>query len=128
MTVLKAVGSYVLTFGLFFAFLVWFFDKPQEHDILIPVLTALFASATAGGIIKDDSFDEQERLVNALITAVVTSGIWVFLFYLNYRSNLADANKDDQILVAIFSVFDSWKVLMMAAITFFTTVSSSKKS
>ena len=128
MTTLKAIGAYVLTFGLFFAFLVWFFDKPHEHDILIPVLTALFASATAGGIIKDDSFDENERLISALITAVVTAGFWVFLFYLNYTGNLAKANNDNQILVAIVSVVDSWKILMMAAITFVTIISSSKKS
>lgn len=128
MTTLKATGAYVLTFFIFFAFLWWFFDKPHEHDILIPVLTALFASATAGGIIKDGSFDEQERLVNSLITSVVTAGFWVFLFYLNYTGNLAEANKDDQILVAIVSVVDSWKILMMAAITFVTIISSAKRS
>ena len=127
MTVLKAVGSYVLTFGLFFAFLVWFFDKPQEHDILIPVLTALFASATAGGIIKDDSFDERERLVNALITAVVTSGFWVYVFYNDY-SERVEKFADHQFLSAVGSVINMWDFLLMAAISFFVIVARAKKS
>ena len=81
MTALKAVGSYVLMTIFTFAFLWWFFDNPQEHDTLIIVLTAFFASASACKNIEDNSLDEQERLVNAVITAGVTAGFWVWLFY-----------------------------------------------
>ena len=127
MTVLKAFGSYVLTFGLFFAFLWWFFDKPQEHDTLITVLTAFFASATACKNIEDNSLDEQERLINAVITAVVTSGFWIWLFYDGYN-DLAEMFPNDKIVAAIGNVIDSWKYLVMAAISFVTIIASAKKS
>ncbi len=127
MTVLKAVGAYILTFGLFFAFLVWFFDKPQEHDILIPVLTAFFASASACKNIEDNSLDEQERLVNAVITAVVTAGFWVWLFYDGYN-DLAELFPNDKVFVAVGTVMDSWEYLLIAVISFITIISSAKKS
>lgn len=127
MTAFKAIGSYILTFGLFFAFLVWFFDKPQEHDILIPVLTALFASSSACKNIEDAALDEQERLVNAVITAVVTSGIWVWLFYDGYN-DLAELFPNDKVFVAVGTVMDSWEYLLIAVISFVTIISSAKKS
>ena len=127
MTVLKAVGSYVLMMVLTFAFLWWFFDKPQEHDTLITVLTAFFASATACKNIEDNSLDEQERLINAVITAVVTSGFWIWLFYDGYN-DLAEMFPNDKIFAAIGSVMDSWEYLLMAAISFVTIISSAKKS
>ena len=127
MTVLKAVGSYVLMMVFTFAFLWWFFDKPQEHDTLIIVLTAFFASAAACKNIEDDSLDERERLVNAVITAVVTAGFWVWLFYDGYN-DLAKMFPNDKIFAAIGSVMDSWEYLLMAAISFVTIISSAKKS
>ena len=127
MTVLKAVGSYVLMTVFTFAFLWWFFDKPQEHDTLIIVLTAFFASASACKNIEDDSLDEQERLVNAVITAVVTSGFWVWLFYDGYN-DLAEMFPNDKIFAAVGNVMDSWEYLIMAAISFVTIISSAKKS
>ena len=128
MTVLKAVAAYALAIVGFFAFLWWFFDKPQEHDILIPVLTALFASATAGGIIEDASSDtQQEKQLNALITAVVTSGFWIWLFYDGYN-DLAELFPNDKVFVAVGTVIESWKDLLVAAISFVTIISSAKKS
>ena len=127
MTVLKAVGSYVLMMVFTFAFLWWFFDKPQEHDTLIIVLTAFFASASACKNIEDDSLDEQERLVNAVITAVVTSGFWVWLFYDGYN-DLAEMFPNDKIFAAVGNVMDSWEYLLIAAISFVTIISSAKKS
>ena len=127
MTVLKAVGAYILTFGLFFAFLWWFFDNPREHEVLISVVTAFFASATAGGIIEDASFDdERERLINAVITAVVTSGIWVYVFYDDY-SERVERFADHQFLSAVGSVMNMWDALLIAAITFVTIIARVKK-
>ena len=127
MTALKAVGSYVLMTIFTFAFLWWFFDNPQEHDTLIIVLTAFFASASACKNIEDDSLDEQERLVNAVITAVVTAGFWVWLFYDGYN-DLAELFPNDKVFVAVGTVMDSWEYLLIAVISFVTIISSAKKS
>ena len=128
MTVLKAVGSYVLMTIFTFAFLLWFFDKPQEHDTLIIVLTAFFASASACGIIEDASSDtQQEKQVNAVITAVVTAGFWVWLFYDGYN-DLAEMFPNDKIVAAVGTVMDSWEYLLIAVISFVTIISSAKKS
>ena len=127
MTVLKAVAAYALAIIGFFVFFLWFFDKPHEHDTLIIVLTAFFASASACKNIEDDSFDEQERFVNALITAVVTSGFWVWLFYDGYN-DLAELFPKDKIFAAVGTVMDSWEYLLIAVISFVTVISSAKKS
>ncbi|MBR1647183.1 MAG: hypothetical protein IJ685_10455 [Selenomonadaceae bacterium] len=127
MTALKAIGSYVLMTVVIFAFLWWFFDKPQEHDTLITVLTAFFASASACGIIEENSLDENERLVNAVITAVVTSGFWIWQFYDGYN-DLAEMFPNDKIVAAIGNVIDAWEYLVMAAISFLVIISSAKKS
>ena len=127
MTSLKAIGAYILAFVGFFAFLWWFFDNPREHEILITILTAFFASCVSGGIIEDAALDERERFVNALITAVATSGFWVYVFYNDYSERVKKF-ADHQFLSAIGSVINAWDFLVMAAITFFTIIAVAKKS
>ena len=127
MTALKAIGSYVLTFFVFFAFLWWFFDNPREHETLIAVLSVFFASSVAGGIIEDAALDEREKLVNALITAAATSGFWVYVFYNDY-SERVEKFADHQFLSAVGSVINMWDFLLMAAISFFVIVARAKKS
>lgn len=127
MTSLKAIGAYILTFFIFFAFLWWFFDNPREHEVLISVLTAFFASSVAGGIIEDAILDEREKLVNALITAGVTSGIWLYGFYDDY-SQRVEKFADHQFLSAVGSVINAWDFLLIAAVTFITIIARVKKS
>lgn len=127
MIALKAIGTYILTFALFFAFLWWFFDNPREHEVLISVVTAFFASAAAGGIIEEAALDEQEKLVTALITAAVTSGIWLYGFYDDYSARV-EKFADHQILSAVGSVINTWDFLVIAAVTFITIIAAAKKS
>ncbi len=118
MTALKAIGVYILATVGFFIFWTWFFDKPNEHEILIPVLTGFFSSASAAGIIEDASFsDKSEEFFTYLVTAVVTSGFWIYLFYGDY-SDIVEIEKNP-VLSAVGSIMYSWNNLLMAAITFF---------
>ena len=117
MTALKAIGFYILATIGFFIFWLWFFDKPNEHEILIPVLTAFFSSASAEKILED----EREETSSYLIVAVVTSGFWLYLFYGDY-SDIVEIEKNP-IFSAVGSVMYSWTNLLMAAITFFVIMS-----
>ena len=126
MTVLKAVAAYILMTIFTFAFLWWFFDNPREHETLIVVLSVFFASSVAGGIIEDAASDEREKLVNALITAGVTSAFWLYGFYNDY-SERVERFADHQFLSIVGSVINTWDFLLMAAITFFVIVARVKK-
>jgi len=93
---------------------------------LITVLTGFCASTISGGIIEDEYIaDKQEEFTTYLITAIVTTGFWIYQFYDTY-SDFAEIEKN-QILVAIGSVMHSWDNLLMVAVTFFTIMSRSKK-
>lgn len=126
MLVVKSIGAYAIAIIAFSLFWNWFFDKPSDHDILITVLTGFCASTIAGGIIEDEHIaDKQEEFTTYLITAIVTTGFWIYQFYDTY-SDFAEIEKN-QILVAIGSVMYSWNNLLMAAVTFFTIMARSKK-
>ena len=117
MAALKAIGAYIAGIIGFFLFWLWFFDKPNEHDILIPVLTALFSSASSAKILED----EREEISTYIIVAVVTSGFWIYMFYGDY-SDIVEIEKNP-LFSAVGSVMYSWSNLLMAAITFFVIMS-----
>ena len=127
MTTLKAIGAYILAFFGFFAFSLWFFDNPREHEILISILAAFCSSCVAGGIIEDAALEKQEKFVHGLITATVTSGFWVYVFYTEEYSARVEKFADHQILSAVGSVMNAWDFLVMAAITFFIILARVKK-
>lgn len=127
MTALKAIGAYILAIIGFFAFSLWFFDNPQENEILISILAAFFSSCIAGGIIEDADIEEQEKFVHGLITAVVTSGFWIYVFYTEEYSKRAQKFADHQFLAAVGSVINAWDFLVMAAITFIIIIARVKK-
>lgn len=122
MAALKAIGAYIAGIVGFFLFWLWFFDNPSKHEILITVLTGFCSSAVAAGIIEDAHFDDKgEEFITYLITAVVTSGFWVYAFYGDY-SDIVEIEKNP-IFSAVGSVMYSWTNLLMAAITFFVIMS-----
>lgn len=122
MTALKSIAVYALSVVLFFLFWHWFFDKPSEHGILIPVLTGFCSSAVAAGIIEDAHLsDKGEEFMTYLVTSVVTSGFWVYLFYNSWQE--FSAVEKNSVLLAVGTVITSWENLLMAAITFLVIMS-----
>lgn len=121
-TVLKSIVCYALGVLGFFLFWHWFFDKPNEHDILIPLLTGFGASSVACGIIDDEHIqDKNVEFAHYVIVGVVTAGFWVYQFVDTYNDfqGLKDSNA---IISGIATVIYSWSDLLMAAVTFFCIV------
>lgn len=121
-TILKSIGVYALGVLGFFVFWHWFFDKPNQHEILIPLLTGFGASALCCGIIEDEKIsDKNEEFAHYVIVGVVTAGFWVYQFLDTY-DDFKTITKNDAILSGIATVMHSWSDLLMAAVTFFCIV------
>lgn len=123
-TVFKAIGLYALNVIIAFLFFYWFFDKPHEHDILIPVITGFWASATACGVIQDEHIsDKNVEFAHYLIVGIVTSFFWFCQFYDTYDAFQSNGEKS-VIISGVAAIIMSWSDLLMAAITFFVIVIS----
>ena len=119
--ILKSIGAYGIAIIAFSLFWDWFFDRPRDHEILIPVLTGFCSSGIACGIIEDKKIqDKNEAFAHYVIVGVVTTGFWLYQFYDTY--NDLHAVEHNPLFSVIGSVIWSWEDLLMAVITFFSIV------